>query len=80
MDFGRLLEETGLQIPIVSRIADSSSKDLLDSVFHASKNLLRDSEKNLPGNGIRATLNGAILTHNDFQDKFTEKKNVQLLT
>lgn len=36
-------EETGLQIPIVSRIADSSSKDLLNSVFHASKNLLGDS-------------------------------------
>ena len=52
MDFGRLSEETGLQIPIVSRIADSSSKDLLDSVFHASKNLLSDSlshRKNFAG-------------------------------
>ena len=43
MDFGRLSEETGLQIPIVSRIADSSGKDLLGSVFHVSKNLLCDS-------------------------------------
>ena len=52
MDFGRLSEETGLQIPIVSRIADSSGKDLLDSVFHASKNLLSESgshRKNFAG-------------------------------
>ena len=77
MDFGRLSEETGLQIPIVSRIADSSSKDLLGSVFHVSKNLMCDSgfhRKKLPGNGIRVTLNGATSKYNGFQDKFTEKK------
>ena len=52
MDFGRLSEEIGLQIPIVSRIADSSGKDLLGSVFHVSKNLLCDSgfhRKNFAG-------------------------------
>lgn len=42
---------------------------------------LDSTGKSLPGNGIRFTLNSlkwCYLTHNGFQDKFTEK-NVQLL-